>query len=221
MDAVPGLFARFMAPAARPILHYVLNRPGTPERTLTVRAAAFAWPIAGPEVVNVQLQFEAADPAAYDPTARLATSWSGSVGSGRVYPLTFPRSYPTGGAQANATITSPGDLPVRPLLRIYGPITRAQVQFAASGQPSMNLNTIAGYQIAAGHYLAVDCAARTVTLDGDPTQPAMASIDWSSSQWPALGPGITWTMILAGDPTGLVTTGLTQVQASWHDAYLT
>jgi hypothetical protein len=82
MDAVPGLFARFMAPAARPILHYVLNRPGTPERTLTVRAAAFAWPIAGPEVVNVQLQFEAADPAAYDPTARLAANctWARVIG---------------------------------------------------------------------------------------------------------------------------------------------
>src|SRR5215475_9017960 len=34
VDAVASMFAPYMVPSARPVLHYVLDRPGVAERTL-------------------------------------------------------------------------------------------------------------------------------------------------------------------------------------------
>src|SRR5215831_18145121 len=59
IDDVADSFAPYMDPAARPVLHYVLDRPGTPERTLTLRAAAWSWPIAGPYDRDIHLQWVA------------------------------------------------------------------------------------------------------------------------------------------------------------------
>jgi hypothetical protein len=222
IDAVPSLFGKFMAPSARPVLHFVLNRPGVAERTLTLRPSTFAWPISNPSQRDVQLVFEAADPIIRDVATQSATSWSGSTGGGRAYPLTFPRTYPAGGSQANATISSVGDVAVRPLLRIYGPITTPVVTFSPTSGTAQVFAFVSGYQIQSGHFVAVDALNRTATLDGLATQSVLGSIDWSRSTWPALAPApITWTMVLQGDATGLVTSGLTQVQATWHDGYLT
>jgi hypothetical protein len=222
IDAVPGLFGRFMDPAARPVLHYVLNRPGQPERTLGLRAAAFAWPVNASDRRDIQLQFEAPDPVIRDPRTQSATSWAGSTAPGRVYPLIFPRSYPTGGAQSNATFSSAGDVAMRPVFRIYGPITHAQVNLQSQNPTGTNFIILCapGYQIAAGHYLQFDALGRTVTLDG--TTPAMQAMDWGNTTWPYLAPAPqSWVMSLQGDPTGLVTSGVTQVTASWADGYLT
>jgi hypothetical protein len=221
IDAVASLFAPFMQPNVRPVLHVVLDRAGAPERTLTLRGYSYDWPIVGAVQRDIVLQWHAADPILRDVNVQSVTSWSGSTGAGRVYPRVYPYTYPLGGgSQANGTLLSVGDVAVRPLLRVYGPITRAQLSWVASGQPNVVLNFLSGYQIATGHFVQIDCAARTAYLDGDPTQPVIGSIDWSVSQWPVLAAGVTWTMIMAGDPSGLVTSNLTQVQASWQDGYL-
>jgi len=219
IDAVASMFAPYMQPSARPVLHLVLDRPGAPERTLTLRGYSYDWPIAGPAQRDIQLQWHAADPILRDATVQIITSWSGATTPGRNYPLTFPRSYPASTSSANATLVSNGDVGVRPVLRIYGPITHAVVTLS-SGASSFTVATLPGYQIAGGHFLQIDCAARTALLDGLATSPAFGAIDWSVTQWPYLAPALTWTMVLAGDPSGLVTSGVTQVQANWQDGYL-
>jgi hypothetical protein len=220
IDAIAASFAPFMVPSVRPVLHYVLDRPGTPERIMTLRAANYTWAVVGPADRAIHLQWVAADPAARDPTQQTATSFSGSsTGAGRGYNLTFNRTYPSGGGSASsATITSPGDVAVRPLLRIYGPITAPAVAFTPNAglvafQPTM--------VVSGGHYIEVDCAARTAYLDGDRTQNVLTQMDWPTMNaqggWPLIPPHTTVTMSLTGQSTG----GSTQVQAFWNDGYLT
>ena len=217
IDAVASSFAPFMQPSARPVLHYVLDRPGAAERTLTLRASAFTWPIAGPFERDIQLQWVAADPVVRDPVQKSSTAWSGSSGTpGRTYNLTFNRVYPAGGgSQTTGQIVSTGDMPVRPLLRIYGPITFPTVLF----YPPTGLFEIAFNStmiVAAGHYLEVDTVAKTVYMDGDHTQPYINQIQWLNTTWPVLPAGQTTRFNLSGNNTS----GITQCQALWYEGYL-
>ena len=90
VDQVAGLFAPFVDPAARPVLHYVLDRGANPERTMTLRAAGFAWPIQGPYQRSIQLQFVAADPVAYDPTPQTVTATVAAAATLARRPATCP-----------------------------------------------------------------------------------------------------------------------------------
>jgi hypothetical protein len=223
IDAVAAAFAPYMLPGVRPVLHYVLDRPGAPERVLTVRGEAYDFPIVGAVERDITLTWVAPDPVVRDPNVQIATAFSGSSGGGRVYNLTYPRDYPTGGAASGTTITTAGDLPAQPMLHIYGPITTPKVTFLTqlSGQ-TFQVWGVHGFAIAAGHYVAIDTAARTAYLDGDRTKNLLASIDWLNTSWPMLPPlPDSSTMTIAGDPQGGVMTGVTQVQATWQDGFLT
>jgi hypothetical protein len=220
IDAVAASFAPFMVPSARPVLHYVLDRPGAAERTLTMRASGYSWPISGADQRDIQLQW-VADPVARDVNQQQVIAWSGSsTVAGRTYPLTFNRIYPPGGGTGTgATIRSAGDVPVRPRLLIYGPITNPRVNFVV--YPALTqtaLVTQGGLIINAGHYLDVDTARKTAYVDGDPAQSVLQYVDWINSSWPVLpvNPGYT-LMTLAGSSTS----GITQVQATWRDGFLT
>jgi hypothetical protein len=223
IDAVAAQFAPFMVPSARPTLHYVLDRPGSPERTMKLRAAGYSWPIAGPSQRDIQLQWVADDPAALDPAEQTVIAYRGSSSAaGRLYNLTFNRIYPTGGASpSTGHMVIGGDLPVRPRLRIYGPVTGAQVDMApgtAGGPKAISVAFLNSFTIGAGHYVEVSTANRTAYLDGDASQSVIASIDWYRSVWGVLPANTTsyLTFII-----GSTTSGITQVQASWHDRYLT
>jgi hypothetical protein len=220
IDAVASSFAPYMVPSARPVFHFVLDRPGATERTVTVRPAGYAWAVVGDNQRAVHLQFVAADPAFSDPaTQTVVTAWTGGSGGGRVYSLTFPRSYPAGGgAPTSATILSNGDLPVTPLLTIYGPVTGPDIQFAPTVGPTVHVRFLTSYNVGAGHYVVVDTNAKTALLDGDPTQNVITAIDWSRTVWPVLPVAPASTVMTI---SGSNTTGVSQVQASWRDKYLT
>jgi len=218
-DEVATLFAPFMVPAARPELHYVLEREGEPERMTVVRAAGYGWPISGKRSREVHLSWVAADPAMLDPAERVETALAGGPPGtgGRIYPLTFARIYPPGSATSTtATISTPGDLAVRPLFRIYGPITTPDVRIQVS-EPAANYRILfaAGFRIDAGHYVDVDSDAKTAYLDGSSS--VMSSLDWQTSTWPIIPPepAVAYVNLL-----GSSTSGVTQVQVRWFDRYL-
>jgi hypothetical protein len=220
IDAVASQFAPYMTPAARPILHYVLDRPGAAERVLTLRASGYAWPVAGPTQRDIQLSWVAADPIVRDPVVKSATSWAGVTGSGRTYPLTFNRIYPVGGAsQTTAIISSPGDIGPRPVLRIYGPISgpRVLLGLVPTGAGPFNIVFLSTYVIDAGHFVDVDMARKTAYRDADRSQSVLGSLDWVNTKWGVLpaAPGYT-QMTLSGSGT----TAVSQVQATWQDGYL-
>jgi hypothetical protein len=196
IDAVASSFAVYMQPSARPVLHYILDRPGTAERTLTLRGAGYSWPVAGPAQRDIQLQWVAADPVCRDPIVKTATATPGG----------------------SDTIASAGDVPVRPLFRVTGPITQANIAVTPPVYPAWHLAFASSFTIAAGHHVDIDTDARTVFLDGDPAQPRLANIDWTVTSWQWIPPmPSTSTMTL----TGTSTSGATQVVAIWHDGYLT
>ena len=219
IDAVAAAFAPFMDPSQRPSLHYVLDRPGLPERVIpNLRAAGYTWPIEGAYQRDIQLQWVAPDPAMLDPTVQTVTAWAGSSTTpGRTYPLTFNRTYPPGGSSpTTGLIRTPGDLPIRPLLRIYGPIT-APIVTVQTGGVSYRIFFQSGFIINAGAWVDVDTVAKSANLNSDPTQSVQAQINWLSTTWPVIAPNTNALLSLSGGST----TGVTQVQATWQDRYLT
>lgn len=218
IDEVASMFGPYMIPSARPVLHYILDRPGAVERVLTCRPAGYAWPIVGADQRDLQLQF-VADPVALDPVMQTESAWSGGLGGGRGYNLTYPRTYPAGGgAPSSATLLSNGDLPIQPTLRIYGPITGPAVAFAPSIGTTSAVRFLQSFTIGAGHYVDVDTARKTVYLDGDPTQSAITALDWTATVWPVLPTAPASTQMTM---TGTNTSSSTQVAATWQDGYLT
>jgi hypothetical protein len=217
IDAVATSFGPYMTPNARPTLHYVLDRPGAPERVLTVRGAAYTWKLEGASQRDISLQWVAADPVAYDPAQRVVTAFAGTVaGAGRAYDLRYPRTYPTGTqSPTSSTIHGDGDLPVQPLLRIYGPITEPTVTIRAADGTLYVVGFLSSFSVGAGAFVEVDTAARTAYYLGDPAQPVLAQLDWTTLAWPVLPPGADHVMTLAGSASGAGT----QVQAIWQDGY--
>jgi hypothetical protein len=185
-----------------------------------VRAANYAAPIAGAYQRDIQLQWVAPDPIARDPNQKTATTYSGgSTVSGRTYNLGFARTYPAGGgASSNATISSPGDMAIRPLVRIYGPITKPVLTFQI--QPSGTTTTfafLASLVMDANSWVDVDAANHTVFLQSDPTRSAINQVDWNVSSWPYL-PILPQSTIMS--LAGSSTSGNTQAVAYWNDGYL-
>jgi hypothetical protein len=219
IDAAAAAFARFMVPSARPVLHYILDRPGAAERVITLRASGYAWPIVGPNQRDIQLQWVAADPLIRDPTVKTATAWAGTVtGAGRAYPLVFNRVYPTGGGSATTgQIATVGDVGIKPNLAVYGPVTAPVVTIDPPGSPAFTIRFAAGFTIAAGHWVAVNTTTKTALLDGDPAQSVANQIDWQNTTWPVVPPGPAASLAL----TGTSTSAVTQVQAAWQDCFLT
>lgn len=223
IDAVAASFGPFMVPNVRPILHYVLDRPGTPERTLTLRAASYDWAIEGDNQRDIALQWVAPDPVAYDPAVQSSASYAGSsTSAGRTYNLTYPRTYPAGSQPPiNGTIVTSGDVGVRPFLRIYGPASGPVVRFTSlpayvSGGYA-RIQFLPSVTIDAGHWIDVDCANRTASWDSDPTRNAVGVIDWSQSTWiyvPA-NTSAPFSMTASG------ATAITQTVGSWQNGYLT
>src|SRR5215470_20099617 len=192
IDDVAASFAPYMNPAARPVLHYVLDRPGSPERTLTVRASAYSSPIAGPWEREIQLQWVAADPVARDGITHTATSFAGSsTAPGRQYNLTFNRTYPAAGSAPTAgTIYTHGDLAVRPVFRIWGPITSPNMSLnryePGVGTVGTSLYFLAGFIIGSGQWVDVDYATKTA-VRSDGTNVA-SQIDWGRTTWTNVPP---------------------------------
>ncbi len=224
IDAVAASFAPFMVPSQRPTLHYILDRPGAPERVLTLRAANYAWPIAGDSERDIQLAWVAADPVARATTTTTSTAWSGaSTSPGRTYNFQPSRVYPPGGGGRIAGFLRPmGDVPVWPLYRIYGPITAPYIALsgAAIGQPSYSyaIYMVQGFIINAGQWVDFDSRNRTAFLNSDPTQPVLDKFDWSATHFGSIQPNpYSTAMSLYGSST----TGASQVQAIWTDGYLT
>ena len=220
IDEVASAFGPFMDPGQRPTLHYVLDRADNPERTIKLRGSSYAWPIAGPYQRDVQLQWVAPDPFALDPVPQLATTWAGTGRPGRTYPLTFPRTYPAGsGTPVNGRAQVLGDTWVRPVVRIYGPLTGPmRVTFIPDSAPSdtsMAVVFLTPFSIDAGHFVSVDTDAHTAVMDDDPTKSVLSSLDWYNLKWPVLYPTDAYTVTM----NGYAGTHTSQAQVSWNDRY--
>jgi hypothetical protein len=216
-DDIADLFAPFMDVTGRYQLHVTKDSANGAERVLTMRPSAWASPMGVPITRELHLAWVCPDPVMHDGTSHTVIVYPGSTGGGRVYPLTFNRTYPAGG-QTTARATNNGDTTAYPLLRIYGPATAIALVQTIDGVGQLNRITfVPAYAIAAGHYVVIDTAARTVLLDGDPTQSVYGQLQWDGiGAWPFLPSKVATTFTLAA--TGI--SAATQLQVVWQDAYL-
>lgn len=223
IDDVASRFGPFMLPSARPVLHYVLDRPGAAERVMTLRAAGYDWSVAGPFQRDIQLSWVAAEPDARDPVVRSVNAFAGSsTAPGRTYNRGYPLIYPVGGsAPTTGVITPGGDFPVRPKLLIYGPITAPAVTFTGPGGQLNTLYFQQWFTVGAGQWAEVDCERKTVTLNGDPNQPLATALDWQRSTWPVIYPVPPAPAGVYLQLTGGSTSAISQVVAQWQDRHLT
>jgi hypothetical protein len=230
IDEIASLFAPFMRPSVRPELHYVLDRPGVidrpheVERVITLRASGFSWPIVGNERRDIHLQWVAADPIIYGLDVATTTASTGSsVQPGRRYPLVYDRVYPLGGSfPVVGSLSTGGELGVRPRLRLFGPVNGPRVIFSIL-QPNRPM-TVAQigfrptFRVDAGEFVDVDTVARTAYLNGDLGRPALRFLDWLTLEWPYIPPTPARAYVTI---TGQSTTEATRVDVSWRDAFLT
>jgi hypothetical protein len=213
MDDIPGMFTAYMDPGKRPELHVIESSPTAQELVLVLRGSAYTGPLLYPMRIDMQLGFIAPDPALYGATVQSATAWAGSTIQGRVYPKAYPWTYPPGSQSAvTGIILSHGDLPVQPLLEVFGPATGAQIGFD-NGQYLVPFTS--GSLINAGDYVTVDTKAKSAIRNSDGAS-VLNWIDWSRVIWPVLAPNVSHVMSM----TAISPTGTTQVQATWQDGYL-
>lgn len=220
IDAVASAFDPFMVPSARPVLHYVLDRPGAAERTLTLRAAGHSWPIAGPYQRDIHLQWVASDPYAYEPNDNTAAAWFGTpTETGRTY--TDPYYVRHGRDYGNIQEAGPsvaymlngGDVPAYPMLRVYGPVSAPVITM---GGGAGQVRTTPDFRVDAADYVTIDSAKHLAYRGDNPDDSVISWIDFQNTAWPVLPPH-TNTYLW---PTGQDYTHVSQVTATWRNGFL-
>lgn len=132
--------------------------------------------------------------------------------SGVTFDLAFDWSFGvTVGVIGAISILVGGTAAVWPVINIYGPCTNPKLT---------NLNTgrilgFTGLNIAAGNYLEINTANRTIRYNGLAADPRYSSVDWAISSWWPLQPGINSVVF---DP--LTSSPPSQAVFSWRDAYI-
>jgi hypothetical protein len=204
IDAVAASFAPFMVPSQRPVLHYVLDRPGAPERTLTLRPDSYDWPIVGAVQRDIALQWIAPNPISYSATQQSATSTPAPTAT-------------------TATVTSAGDVAPKPVLTITGPVTSPftfQLVTRTAGGTNITsypVSFLAGFTLGAGSSVAIDFGARTAVMNTGAS--VLNQLNWTTFTWPVLPLSPQYTVgYWPGTPAGV--TPATQAVFTWNDAYL-
>lgn len=110
--------------------------------------------------IKYQATFKAPDPRVYDQTLTTATgAVLAAAAGGKTYTYTYRRGYsPSSGGSVSYNNT--GSVPTPPIIRVYGYCSSPQIVLDA------NTKLVFSGEIAAGDYLEIDAAARTVKLNG-------------------------------------------------------
>ena len=222
MDDIARAFGPYLVPSVRPELHWLLDTPENQyaERMLTLRASAFSAPIRGGRWRDLLLAWSAPDPVIRDPAIRSTEARpSSTVNIGRRYDLIPPRVYPSGagGGGLQGRIVTMGDLPVLPLIRLYGPASGPSIHFASTALAgSLTFIFKSSYRLDATQWVDVDCDRHTVTDWQGRRQESQ--VNWNSTRWPMAPAGGVVTIITM---TGAGADHITQAQILWRDGYLT
>jgi hypothetical protein len=174
----------FCHPAARPYL--VVEQDGQ-QRRMRLRADQQAAPITDPLHQQIQASWRAPDGVMESLAEQIGTSDAVSdSGGGRSYPRSYPLSYAQSSAVGAVTVTNDGTVPVRPLLRLYGPATDPRVENQSTGERLI----FTGLSLLAGDWLEIDCRDKTIRLNGLSNQSRYARLDFATSSFLRLLPGM-------------------------------
>jgi hypothetical protein len=140
-------------------------------------------------VLRYQVSVRADDPRGY--LQHLSTTVGGSLtaGGGATMPRTFPVTFDQGVGGTGA-VNNSGTRPTPPVFRVYGLAINPQILLVGTTQRIALTGTVA-----AGDYLEVDVANRTVKLNG--TSPAQGMVDSANTSWFDLPVGTSTIRMLA------------------------
>jgi hypothetical protein len=167
----------FCHPASRPYL--VVERDGQ-QRRMRLRVDQQSAPITTPLYQHVQAQWRAPDGVWEALTEQIGTSDAVTAGSGgRTYPRTYSLSYAASSPVGAVTVTNDGTVPVRPVLRLYGPATDPRVENQSTGERLI----FTGLSLLAGDWLEIDCREKTARLNGLVSQSRLSRLDFANSTY--------------------------------------
>jgi hypothetical protein len=125
------------------------------------------------------LSLVAPDPRKYGPVVEVVTGMAGSTG-GLPFPLTFPLAFGSASG-GSVTVDNTGTIKSWPIMRIAGPVVNPRIINPATGD-ELRVNLT----LAAGEYLDIDTAARTVLLQGTASRRKDVA---TSGEWLPVPPG--------------------------------
>jgi hypothetical protein len=172
-------------PARRPWLHIDLPTWPAPRR-IQVRGVAITGDLTAVQP-DVQAQWKAPAGLMEDISDRVVQVWP-AVGTepGMREQLSFPFQFPPGGLAGAAELVVEGTAPAWPVIDVYGPMV-APVLHHLGTDALMSFPLLT---IAAGDFLRIDMGARTITSLGDPGASRYSALDFSTSSWWSLSPGV-------------------------------
>lgn len=175
-----------LAAHKRPYL-YVLRDGWTAERRALLRGDSITNPVEKLSVARMEVSLQFVVPAGVleDPVQQLAVLRPTTVAVGISLPVSLPAAFTPGGLGTTVLVTSAGNVPTSPVLRLYGGFTEPVVANLTTGQ-AVELD---GVSVAAGSYIEVDVAARTVLLNSDPAQNYYSRLAFATTSWWDLQPG--------------------------------
>lgn len=201
--------APFCDPGRRPVVEYQ-DPTGGVRRQMTLRAQPGTAPLTNPSITEAQVSWVA--PSGLIESALLSTEWIAPAADapGLGFPYSFPVSWPafTGGP---VMAVNGGTLPAEWRAAIFGPVTGPALVNDAAGQRL----SFPGLSIAAGDYLLLDSAERTVLLNGVEGSSRYGALDFTESTWWQLGIGASHLQFTAeafGDSPAVL--------FAWRDAFL-
>jgi hypothetical protein len=115
-----------------------------------------------------------------------------ATATGRSYPKSYPWSYTPGSLTNTATITNAGPHSMPWVATFYGQTYNIAIVNQSTGE-KMVLNV----NLADGHFVRVDTAARTALIDGTPGNSAYGTIDFTQSTWWSVPPGSSTLSVTA------------------------
>lgn len=146
------------------------------------------------KITKVAVQFFATDPRVYADDETVLTVGAATAGGGRTYNRTYPLTYAAGGSGGSVAAVNAGTFPTRPVLKITGPATNPRIEnVEANAFLTFNLT------LAAGEFLVVDLAARTVLLGGTASRYSTLAV---GSSWWELQPGTNTIRFSTADSQG-------------------
>lgn len=175
--------AAFCHPGIRPVM--VFSQAGEPERRMVLRADQWSAPMTHPDLVEMQVQWVAPSGVIESTVQRLAITSPSTTAPGWSPPLDPPLAFPAHVGSGPVLVMNQGSAPASWQTAIFGPCTGPRLRNRTSGEDL----SFPGLTIAAGDFLFIDQAERTVTLNRDAGASRYSWLDFAASTWFPFGPG--------------------------------
>lgn len=132
------------------------------------------------QAAQAVIELFATDPLIYSDTLSSITIALAAATSGLTFPLTFPATFGSGGTPSSASVVNAGTATTFPTFTINGPVQTPTIRNETLGR-QLTINIA----LAAGEFLVVDTANRTVLLNGTADRYSLLT----TAQWFGLAPG--------------------------------